>query len=321
MTCARATAIREAQEPNLLLRPNDPGGPAGPGGRRRGGRRFCSTRSARPTAAGATRRRSRRARARRGCAAPTSISIPKGARWRGRRPRSSASASRTRAARSPASARWRRGPGAPAGVARALMSELGEIAAGVDQRAAVPGQLQPRLVRSLHAARLRGGRRRALSARREARAARRRRPRTRRPAAGGRRPAGHRTLRSVAHGRRPAPRPRAAARRRAAGFVYRPRRRGEASPAICSFARCRRASSSAPAVAESAEMLAALVDGVAASLPGRAAVIRASAAAPADAQARVRARFSRRSPREPHGARAVHAASGPALRAVPRESL
>jgi hypothetical protein len=35
-----------------------------------------------------------------------------------------------------------------------------------------------------------------------------------------------------------------------------------------------------PAVAESAEMLAALVDGVAASLPGRAAVIRASAAAP-----------------------------------------
>jgi hypothetical protein len=36
-----------------------------------------------------------------------------------------------------------------------------------------------------------------------------------------------------------------------------------------------------PAVAESAEMLAALVDGVAASLPGRAAVIRASAAAPA----------------------------------------
>jgi hypothetical protein len=36
-----------------------------------------------------------------------------------------------------------------------------------------------------------------------------------------------------------------------------------------------------PAVAESAEMLAALVDAVAASLPGRAAVIRASAAAPA----------------------------------------
>jgi hypothetical protein len=36
-----------------------------------------------------------------------------------------------------------------------------------------------------------------------------------------------------------------------------------------------------PAVAESAEILAALVDGVAASLPGRAAVIRASAAAPA----------------------------------------
>jgi len=36
-----------------------------------------------------------------------------------------------------------------------------------------------------------------------------------------------------------------------------------------------------PAVAESAEILAALVDGVAATLPGRAAVIRASAAAPA----------------------------------------
>jgi hypothetical protein len=35
-----------------------------------------------------------------------------------------------------------------------------------------------------------------------------------------------------------------------------------------------------PAVAESAEILAALVDGVAGSLPGRAAVIRASAAAP-----------------------------------------
>jgi len=35
-----------------------------------------------------------------------------------------------------------------------------------------------------------------------------------------------------------------------------------------------------PAVAESAEILAALVDGVASSLPGRAAVIRASAAAP-----------------------------------------
>ena len=40
-----------------------------------------------------------------------------------------------------------------------------------------------------------------------------------------------------------------------------------------------------------------------------------------DAQARVRTRVPRRPSREPHGARGVHAAAGPALRVVPRESL
>ena len=135
-------------------------------------------------------------------------------------------------------------PGAPAGVARALMNELGEIAAAFDQRPAVPGQLQPRLVRPLHAARLRGRRRRAVSARREARAAaaRRRRPGVRPLVA--RRPA---RRSNATTDRAPAPIGAAISRCCAStggGFVSR-RRRAAGSRATCSFARCRRASSSA----------------------------------------------------------------------------
>ena len=187
----------------------------------------------------------------------------------------------------------------------------------LDQRAVVPGQLQSRLVRSVHAARLRGDGRRPLSARGEARAADRLRPQG--PAAGRRGSAGHRTLRSVAHRGRPAPRPHAA---RIDGRRLRLPGGGgaaKASPGICSFVRCPRASSSGPAVAESAEMLAALVDGVAASLPGRAAVIRASAAAPLMLRRAFDRGFLRRSSGEPDGARFVHSASGTALRAVSRE--
>jgi len=65
------------------------------------------------------------------------------------------------------------------------------------------------------------------------------------------------------------------------GFVYRAEGRGGDGIAGYLFFRALPARVViGPAVAESAEMLAALVDGVAASLPGRAAVIRASAAAP-----------------------------------------
>ena len=171
-------------------------------------------------------------------------------------------------------------PGAPAGVARALMNELGDIAArlrpasGCSRTASIP----------IRSAFTRGSATRSPTSRRTCwpRSWSRPPPGTRpgRAAAGGRRPARDRALRSIAHRRRPAARPRAAGvdGRRVRVPAERARR---ASPAISSIARCRRASSSVPAVAESAEILAALVDGVAASLPGRPAVIRASAAAPA----------------------------------------
>ena len=80
----------------------------------------------------------------------------------------------------------------------------------VDQRSSVPGQLQPRLVRSLHAPRLRRrptSRPYLLAERLEPPAAA---TDPARPAAGGRRSAGRRALRSRAHGRRPPPRSRAA---------------------------------------------------------------------------------------------------------------
>ena len=65
------------------------------------------------------------------------------------------------------------------------------------------------------------------------------------------------------------------------GFIYQAEARGEAIGGYLFFRALPARVVIGPAVAESAEMLAALVDGVAASLPGRAAVIRASAAAPA----------------------------------------
>ena len=186
---------------------------------------------------------SRRVRARPGCAARTSTSIPKGcalARSASEvvgvgfaHPRGAVTSIGPLAAR----------PGAPAGVARALMSELGEIAAGSDQRPAVPGQLQPRLVRPLHAARLRGRRRRPVPARREARAARARHARTR-PCGrwSRRRPARRRALRPIAHRRRPAPRSRAARVDGRRLRASRARGAASASPATSSIARCRRAS-------------------------------------------------------------------------------
>jgi len=65
------------------------------------------------------------------------------------------------------------------------------------------------------------------------------------------------------------------------GFIYQAEARGETIGGYLFFRALPARVVIGPAVAESAEMLAALVDGVAASLPGRAAVIRASAAAPA----------------------------------------
>ena len=65
------------------------------------------------------------------------------------------------------------------------------------------------------------------------------------------------------------------------GFIYQAEGRGETIGGYLFFRALPARVVIGPAVAESAEMLAALVDGVAASLPGRAAVIRASAAAPA----------------------------------------
>lgn len=64
------------------------------------------------------------------------------------------------------------------------------------------------------------------------------------------------------------------------GFAYRPDGRGDAIAGYLFFRALPARVVIGPAVAESAEILAALVDVVAASLPGRAAVIRASAAAP-----------------------------------------
>jgi hypothetical protein len=65
------------------------------------------------------------------------------------------------------------------------------------------------------------------------------------------------------------------------GFIYQAEARGETIGGYLFFRALPARVVIGPAVAESAEMLAALVDGVAANLPGRAAVIRASAAAPA----------------------------------------
>ncbi|HMF44370.1 MAG TPA: hypothetical protein VKQ32_27040 [Polyangia bacterium] len=64
------------------------------------------------------------------------------------------------------------------------------------------------------------------------------------------------------------------------GFIYRADPHGDAIAGYLFFRALPARVVIGPAVAESAEILAALVDAVAASLPGRAAVIRASAAAP-----------------------------------------
>jgi len=65
------------------------------------------------------------------------------------------------------------------------------------------------------------------------------------------------------------------------GFVHQAEGRGSALSGYLFFRALPARVVIGPAVAESADILAALVDAVAASLPGRAAVIRASAAAPA----------------------------------------
>ena len=167
-------------------------------------------------------------------------------------------------------------PGAPAGVARALMGELGAVAAGsasvrlfqdgfnpdsfglytrlgyavVDVAPYLlaeklePPIAPPSGVRPLTAADL--------------------------PDAG--------TLRRRAHGRGPPPRPGVAG-----GQRRRVRRRATARDGIAGYLFFRALPARVvigPAIAESADVLAALVDGVAAALPGRGAVIRASAAAP-----------------------------------------
>jgi len=64
------------------------------------------------------------------------------------------------------------------------------------------------------------------------------------------------------------------------GFIYRADARADTIGGYLFFRALPARVVIGPAVAESAEILAALVDAVAASLPGRAAVIRASAAAP-----------------------------------------
>ena len=210
-------------------------------------------------------------------------------------------------------------PGAPAGVARALMGELGDDRRRLDQRSPVPGQLQPRLVRPLHTARLR--RRPTSRPTCSPRGSSRPPPPPATPTSGRWWPRICRPSNATID-RAPAPTGAAisrCSRRRAAGSFIRRAARRESIAGYLFFRALPARVVIGPAVAESAEMLAALVDGVAASLPGRAAVIRASAAAPADAQARVRSRFSRRPPGQPDGARVVRAASGPALRAVSRE--
>ena len=95
-----------------------------------------------------------------------------------------------------------------------------------------------------------------------------------------RRPAADRALRSRAHRRRPAARPRAAGVDRQRRSSPRARRSADRSPATSSTGRCRRGWSSARASPSRPRRWRDLVDGVAAALPGRAAVIRASAAAP-----------------------------------------
>ena len=186
-------------------------------------------------------------------------------------------------------------PGAPAGVARALMGELGGIAAGSSSVRLFQDSFNPdsfglytRLGYVVSDVA-------PVPARREARAARRHRPP--RPTAGGRRPPGRRALRSSAHGRRPPPRSRAA---RVDGRGLHLPGGGGAASTIGGYLFFRALPARVvigPAVAESAEMLAALVDGVAASLPGRAAGDSRLGRRAGAAQAGVRSRFSRRSPR------------------------
>ena len=170
-------------------------------------------------------------------------------------------------------------PGAPAGVARALMSELGGIAAGSSSVRLFQDSFNPdsfglytRLgyVVSDVAPYL-------LAEKLEPPAATD--PRVRPLVAGRSRRSSNVTIERVR-----APTAAAISRcspRRGGGFIYQAEARGEAIGGYLFFRALPARVVIGPAVAESAEMLAALVDGVAASLPGRAAVIRASAAAPA----------------------------------------
>jgi hypothetical protein len=171
-------------------------------------------------------------------------------------------------------------PGAPAGVARALMSELGQIAAGSSSVRLFQDSFNPdsfglytRLGYSVAdvAPYL-------LAEKLEP------------PAAG----AAGANVRSLVADDLPAveryDRARTGADRRrdlallastGGGFVYRADLRSDAIAGYLFFRALPARVVIGPAVGESAEILAALVDGVAASLPGRAAVIRASASAPA----------------------------------------
>ena len=106
---------------------------------------------------------------------------------------------------------------------------------------------------------------------------------------------------------------------RRAAFVV---ERGEPrSPAISSTGSLPARIIVGPAVAESAELLATLVDAVAAALAGRPGGDPRLGRGARGPRARVRARLPRRPPRQPHGHGPVRAAAGAALRAVPREPL
>ena len=209
-------------------------------------------------------------------------------------------------------------PGAPAGVARALMSELGGIAAGSSSVRLFQDSFNPdsfglytRLgyVVSDVAPYL-------LAEKLEAPAATD--PRVRPLVAADL--AGRRALRSSAHGRRPPPRSRAArVDRRGLHLRGGGARRGDRRlPVFPRASRARRHRTRGGRVGRDVGGPGRRGRGQLARPSRRDSCLSRRAGA---AQAGVRARISRRSPREPHGARAICAAAGAALRAVPGKSL
>jgi GNAT acetyltransferase-like protein len=169
-------------------------------------------------------------------------------------------------------------PGAPAGVARALMTELGEIAAGSTSIRLFQDSFNPDsfgLYTRLGYA-VADVAPYLLAEKLEPPAAG---PETNiRPLVAGDLPAVERYDRSRTGADRR--RDLALLASTGGGLVYKAEAAGEGIAGYLFFRALPARVVIGPAVAESAEILAALVDGVAASLPGRAAVIRASAAAP-----------------------------------------